>query len=714
MVEGDIQGRLLVFFPGVYEQNNYRLLDARDGWNYLAVPITSQRGGGPTDDRNREVLREGPPHQHAAQPGRGQGHERSSPTAEVETLRYEIEQLRLRRPVCRGAEPHPRARISATSTSRSSRASGSAASSVRARATWSRCSSTSGSTSSSRMGPGHGACRGAADRDQGPVQGAVHGAKRAGGLHAGGGDLGSGAGRASAWNCSASSSSRSACPATISRASFVMWLRHEGLEETSSREHIWTGRSRLRHGARQPLRLRPQWPGRSSTPARTSPRTPADVKLLLQKQFPEKPDVSIDEMIAKITQAIGDQREAALHADRPRRGPAVHRRQRGADPRPCRTSRSNAAPGSGRTSCSSRTGQNALSGTPLLQRLQGRFPVTVELQDTDVEQVTREVVLKKKPSARTRSEALLDDAQRRDRAATPGHQDRLHHPGPQAARPGLPDPPRPAPVLGAGAPGRGQGRHRRPAPQPTLGRLRRRAADRRPAAGPRRQRGVHLRLHDQEQGAPSPGVLLQEIAENDRAAEERGGRRTPVPTLRPDLPDRPAAARRAARHRHPGQRRDARRPPRHRPDPQQRRAPQEGAGTARQAGDLRRRHAGRGRVPDADPRGGRVEPGVSTWPGTGCWPTPARACAQRAVATPEVALQRGPQEGQADPRRQQEPRKIELHFGSTPPTATGAAIPVWVRDGWEFEEKTVLNDARTAGDTEAVVYGFIPAPGPRN
>jgi hypothetical protein len=40
-VEGDVQGRLLVFFPGVYEQNNYRLLDAQDGWNYLALPITA-------------------------------------------------------------------------------------------------------------------------------------------------------------------------------------------------------------------------------------------------------------------------------------------------------------------------------------------------------------------------------------------------------------------------------------------------------------------------------------------------------------------------------------------------------------------------------------------------------------------------------------------------------------------------------------------------
>jgi hypothetical protein len=39
-VESDIRGRLVVFFPGQYDQNNYRLLDARDGWNYLAVPIT--------------------------------------------------------------------------------------------------------------------------------------------------------------------------------------------------------------------------------------------------------------------------------------------------------------------------------------------------------------------------------------------------------------------------------------------------------------------------------------------------------------------------------------------------------------------------------------------------------------------------------------------------------------------------------------------------
>lgn len=34
-----IAGRLLIFFPGEFTRNHYRLLDARDGWDYLARPI---------------------------------------------------------------------------------------------------------------------------------------------------------------------------------------------------------------------------------------------------------------------------------------------------------------------------------------------------------------------------------------------------------------------------------------------------------------------------------------------------------------------------------------------------------------------------------------------------------------------------------------------------------------------------------------------------
>ncbi len=39
-----IAGRLLILFPGSLERGNYRLLDARDGWNYLAIPITIPEG----------------------------------------------------------------------------------------------------------------------------------------------------------------------------------------------------------------------------------------------------------------------------------------------------------------------------------------------------------------------------------------------------------------------------------------------------------------------------------------------------------------------------------------------------------------------------------------------------------------------------------------------------------------------------------------------
>ena len=41
-IERNIRGRVVVFFPGEYENSIYRLMDARDGWNYLAVPITIQ------------------------------------------------------------------------------------------------------------------------------------------------------------------------------------------------------------------------------------------------------------------------------------------------------------------------------------------------------------------------------------------------------------------------------------------------------------------------------------------------------------------------------------------------------------------------------------------------------------------------------------------------------------------------------------------------
>lgn len=39
-IDSTIKGRLLVFFPGEHDSNTYRFMDARDGFNYMAIPIT--------------------------------------------------------------------------------------------------------------------------------------------------------------------------------------------------------------------------------------------------------------------------------------------------------------------------------------------------------------------------------------------------------------------------------------------------------------------------------------------------------------------------------------------------------------------------------------------------------------------------------------------------------------------------------------------------
>lgn len=38
--DGRIPGRLAVFYPGSHDRGVYHLLDGRDGWGYLAVPIS--------------------------------------------------------------------------------------------------------------------------------------------------------------------------------------------------------------------------------------------------------------------------------------------------------------------------------------------------------------------------------------------------------------------------------------------------------------------------------------------------------------------------------------------------------------------------------------------------------------------------------------------------------------------------------------------------
>ncbi|MHB9053510.1 MAG: BREX system P-loop protein BrxC [Thermoleophilia bacterium] len=55
-----------------------------------------------------------------------------------------------------------------------------------------------------------------------------------------------------------------------------------------------------------------------------------------------------------------------------------------------------------------------------------------------------------------------------------------------------------------------------------------------------------------------------------------------------------------------------------------------------------------------------------------------------------------------------EPRKLLIHFGSEAPPAGGANIAVWVRDGWGEKESVVVNDARAAGSDSPIIYVHVP------
>lgn len=55
-----------------------------------------------------------------------------------------------------------------------------------------------------------------------------------------------------------------------------------------------------------------------------------------------------------------------------------------------------------------------------------------------------------------------------------------------------------------------------------------------------------------------------------------------------------------------------------------------------------------------------------------------------------------------------EPRKLALTFGDEPPAPNGQDIPVWVRDGWGCSEKQMLDAAKAAGTDSPVVFVYVP------
>ncbi len=529
-------------------------------------------------------------------------------------------------------------------------------------------------------------------------------AKRHGGLHAAAGDL----------RTEAKDSIRLALlgilfksvglPGDYTRACFQMWLRDEGLESEVRKfitENGGTFEKELTNlyvsklMAQALLAHRPEFASKAS-----------DVALVLKSQFPPDPkDVSIDDMIDKIMQAVGrngktpytvvilDEVQQYINDDATRSKAVQDVKEQ----------------------CCARlganflliaTGQNALSGTALLQKLTGRFPVPVELQDTDVEQVTREVILKKKPTAEAGLKQILDDHSgeiERQLASTKiafSARDRgllvQDYPILPVRRRFWERVLRAVDKAGTGAQLRNQlwvvyDAVKQTAEWP-LGNV---------------ISGAFIYDASIKSSALKSGTLLQQISETieKQKKEEDGDLRYQICALIfliGQLPhnNEPLDA---------GVRADA-----------DTLADLLVTDLTKSSAELRKnvpllleKLVTSGAVMQVD-----NEYRMQTQEGAE-WNRMFLESRNKILGDPgKLASERSQQlRSQCSEILKKfkllhgdskESRKIELHFGDVAPPTDGSAIPVWVRDGWEVEEKTVLNDARAAGDSTAMVYGYIP------
>ncbi len=54
------------------------------------------------------------------------------------------------------------------------------------------------------------------------------------------------------------------------------------------------------------------------------------------------------------------------------------------------------------------------------------------------------------------------------------------------------------------------------------------------------------------------------------------------------------------------------------------------------------------------------------------------------------------------------PRKFDTHFGYDTPPGNSSNVPIWIRDAWSVTEKTVREDAQSAGVDSPIVFVFLP------
>ncbi len=227
--------------------------------------------------------------------------------------------------------------------------------------------------------------------------------RRHGGLHAAAGKLGAGAGDKVRLALLGILFKSKGLPEQYNQARVVLWLKREGLLSAIEAELRLAGRTLARelphmyvsdHLVKALLEARPGLA-----------HTEQDASKLLKEQFPQVTDISSEQMVTAI--------EAALSVDGtfPLTLVVLDEVQQyiGFD-----AERAFQVQELTETLCKHfmgkllfvGTGQSALSGMPNLQRLMGRFPVSIMLGDWDVENVTRQIILAKKPTAKPAIEAI--------------------------------------------------------------------------------------------------------------------------------------------------------------------------------------------------------------------------------------------------------------------------------------------------------------------
>ena len=227
--------------------------------------------------------------------------------------------------------------------------------------------------------------------------------KRHGSLHAAAGKLGAGAGDKVRLALLGIVFKSKGLPEQYNQAQLVLWMKREGILPTVESELKSAGRSlaqELPHMyvssylAKALLKARPDLA-----------HTEADARKLLKEQFPQVTDVTSEQMTTAIEAALAedgkfpltlvvlDEVQQYIGADA----------EKGFQVQEVTETLSKHFNGK---LLFVGTGQSALSGMSNLQRLMGRFPVQVMLGDWDVENVTRQIILAKKPTAQPQVESV--------------------------------------------------------------------------------------------------------------------------------------------------------------------------------------------------------------------------------------------------------------------------------------------------------------------